>query len=154
MKQLHLLTCIWSIRFPLPDHRRCMCGRNFACVAISIHFSYRYLNWNIYRRQNVNDVHYNDVIMGAISSQITSLTIVYSTVYLRRSSNKTSKLRVTGLCEGGSLVTGEFPAQRASDAENVSMWWRHHENQPYSTKQHVHNHIGTGDSVGGHQRSL
>ena len=25
--------------------------------------------------------HYNDVIMGAIASQITSLTIVYSTVY-------------------------------------------------------------------------
>ena len=25
--------------------------------------------------------HYNDVIMGAIASQITSLTIVYSTIY-------------------------------------------------------------------------
>ena len=24
------------------------------------------------------------------------------------------------------LVTGEFPAQKASDAENVSIWWRHH----------------------------
>ena len=24
-------------------------------------------------------------------------------------------------------MTGEFPAQRASDAENVSIWWRHHE---------------------------
>ena len=23
-------------------------------------------------------------------------------------------------------VTGEFPAQRASNAENVSIWWRHH----------------------------
>ena len=33
---------------------------------------------------------------------------------------ETSKLRVTGLCEGNSPVTGEFPAQRASDAENVS----------------------------------
>ena len=27
-------------------------------------------------------IHYNDVIMGAIASQITSLTIVFSTVYL------------------------------------------------------------------------
>ena len=44
-----------------------------------------------------------------------------------RRSNKTSKLRVTGLCEGNSPVTGEFPAQRASNAENVSIWWRHHE---------------------------
>ena len=44
----------------------------------------------------------------------------------RRRSKKTSKVRVTGLCAGNSPVTGEFPAQRASDAENVSIWWRHH----------------------------
>ena len=43
-----------------------------------------------------------------------------------RRSKKTSKLRVTGLCEGNSPGTGEFPAQRASNAENVSIWWRHH----------------------------
>ena len=24
-------------------------------------------------------------------------------------------------------MTGEFPAQMASNAENVSIWWRHHE---------------------------
>ena len=41
-------------------------------------------------------------------------------------SKKTSKLRVTGLCEGNSPETGEFPSQRASNAENVSIWWRHH----------------------------
>ena len=39
---------------------------------------------------------------------------------------KTSKLRVSGLCAGNSPVTGEFPAQMASNAENVSIWWRHH----------------------------
>ena len=43
-----------------------------------------------------------------------------------RRSKKTSKLRVTGLCAGNSLVTGEFPAQMASYAEKVSIWWRHH----------------------------
>ena len=41
----------------------------------------------------------------------------------RRRSKKTSKLRVTGLCEGNSPVTGEFPSQVASNAENVSIWW-------------------------------
>ena len=41
----------------------------------------------------------------------------------RRRSKKTSKLRVTGLCEPNSSVTGEFPAQRASNATNVSIWW-------------------------------
>ena len=28
--------------------------------------------------------------------------------------------------EGNSPVTDEFPAQKASNAENVSIWWRHH----------------------------
>ena len=36
-------------------------------------------------------------------------------------SKKTSKLRITGLCEGNLPVTGEFPAQRAISAENVSI---------------------------------
>ena len=44
----------------------------------------------------------------------------------RRKSKKTSKLRVTGLCAGNSPGTGEFSAQMASYAENVSIWWRHH----------------------------
>ena len=44
----------------------------------------------------------------------------------RRRSKKTSKLRVTGLCVGNSPGTGELPAQMASNAENVSIWWRHH----------------------------
>ena len=71
--------------------------------------------------------HYGDVIMGVITSQITSLTIVYSSVYSdRRRSKKTSELRVTGLGAGNSPGTGEFPAQMASNAENISIWWRHH----------------------------
>ena len=63
-----------------------------------------------------------------------------SVVSLQWRHKKTSKLRVTGLCEGNSSVTGEFPAQKASNAENisilrrrrrsnvenVSIWWRHH----------------------------
>ena len=43
-----------------------------------------------------------------------------------RRSKKTSKLRVTGLCVGNSPGTGEFPAQMATNAENVSIWWRHY----------------------------
>ena len=43
--------------------------------------------------------------------------------FLGRRSKKTSKLRVTA---GNSPVTGEFRAQVASNAENVSIWWRHH----------------------------
>ena len=44
----------------------------------------------------------------------------------RRRLKKTSKIRVTGLCERNLPVICEFPAKRASDAENVSILWSHH----------------------------
>ena len=59
--------------------------------------------------------HYRAVIMGAMTSRITTHMIVYSTVY-SGSDQRTSKLRVTGLCERNSPVTGEFPAQMVSNA--------------------------------------
>ena len=73
-------------------------------------------------RQILKALHYNDVRMSTIASQITIFNCLF-----RRRSKKTSKLRVTGLCVGKSPETGKFPAQMASDAENVSIWWRHHE---------------------------
>ena len=45
--------------------------------------------------------------------------------FMRRS-KRTSKLRVTGRCGWNLPVMSEFPAQRASNAGNVSIWWRHH----------------------------
>ena len=41
-------------------------------------------------------------------------------------SKKISKLCIIGLCEVNPVETGGFPAQRASNTENVSIWWRHH----------------------------
>ena len=76
--------------------------------------------------------------MGAIASQITSLTIVYSIV-IQTQIKENTKLRVTGLCAGNSPGTGEFPAQMASYAENVSIWWRHHDFVGYT----VHNGMRT-----------
>ena len=49
------------------------------------------------------------------------------TCWLVRRSKKTSKLCVTGLCDGNSPVTGEFPAQKASNAEDISLWCRHND---------------------------
>ena len=65
--------------------------------------------------------------MSAIVSQITSLAILYLTVYSGADQRKTSASLafVRGIHRW--LVTGEFPAQRASNAENVSIWWRHHD---------------------------
>ena len=90
--------------------------------------------------------------MGTMASQITSLTIVYSTVYsgADQGNLKAPRLKLPAsrlfiqpfiqaqikenikasrhwhLC-GEFTEGGEFPAQRASNAENVSIWWRHHE---------------------------
>ena len=50
-------------------------------------------------------------------------------------SKKTSKLRVTGLCQGNLPMAGVFPAQMASNVENVSIWWRHHELRLRSNEQ-------------------
>ena len=68
--------------------------------------------------------------MNTMASQITSLTVVYSTVYWdadqRKYQSYASLAFVWGLHRAG-----EFPAQRASNAENVSIWWRHHDKQWY-----------------------
>ena len=63
--------------------------------------------------------------MGAIASQITSLTIVYSTVYSGADQRKhESSASLAFVCRE---FTGDRGPQMASNAENVSIWWRHHE---------------------------
>ena len=51
-----------------------------------------------------NAVHYGDVIMSAMASQFTGVSIVCSIIF--SASKKTSKLRVTGLCGGNPPATG------------------------------------------------
>ena len=68
--------------------------------------------------------HYSDVIMSAMVSQIIGVSMVCSTVCSGADQHQSAG--VTGLCEGNSPVTGEFPSQRASNAEKLSIWWRHH----------------------------
>ena len=65
--------------------------------------------------------HYSDVTMSAMSSEIICVHL------FRHWSKKTSEFRITGLCAGNSMGTSEFPAQRTSNVENVSIWWCHHE---------------------------
>ena len=69
------------------------------------------LQWRYNEHDGVSNHQHHDCLLNRLS---------------RRGSKKASKFRVTGLCVGNSPVTGEFPAQRASNAENVSIWWRHH----------------------------
>ena len=51
---------------------------------------------------------------------------LFAQLFIRAQIKKTSKLRVTSLCVGNSPVTDWFPAQKASNAENGAIWWRHH----------------------------
>ena len=64
-------------------------------------------------------LHYSDVIMSAIASQITGVSIVCPTVCSgadqRRYQSSVSLTFATG-----------FSSQRTSNAENVSIWWSHH----------------------------
>ena len=59
--------------------------------------------------------HYNDVIMSAITSQITSLTIVHSTVYSDADQRKHQSFASLAFVLG------------IHRAVNVSIWWRHHD---------------------------
>ena len=62
--------------------------------------------------------------MAAMASQITSLTIVYSTVYSNADQRKHQSSASLAFVLG---IHREFPAQMASNAENVSISWRHHQ---------------------------
>ena len=89
------------------------------------------LVWNqIYQRYNSFPLHfkmshYGDIIMGRWRLK-SPATRFFTQPFIQAQIKETSKLRVTALCEGNSPVTGEFLTQSASNAENVSIWWRYH----------------------------
>ena len=95
------------------------------------------LQWRHNERNHISNHQHHDCLLYGL---------------FRRRSTKRLKLRVTDLIEGNSPVTDEFPAQRASNAENVSIWWRHHENVlpvqcfdsfPYSLSMNLRKHFKT-----------
>ena len=78
-------------------------------------------------RHNEHDGAWNHQRLGCLLNDL-----------FRRRSKKASKLHVTGLCEGNSPVIGEFPTQRANNAENVLTasetykWYNHSFELDYS----------------------
>ena len=74
--------------------------------------------------------------MDTVASQITRLAILYSTVYSYADKNNIKAPRHWPLC-GEFTGDGEFPAQRASNADNVSISWRHHALQPAKLAYHI-----------------
>ena len=76
-------------------------------------------------RQHAN-VHYSGVIMTPMASQITGVSIVCSIVCSAGTQMIYQSSALLALCEGNPPGTSGFPLKRPSDAENVSIWWRHH----------------------------
>ena len=98
--------CHWTTR---GYHLPCLCW--LPCgVAPSFAQAFS-LRWRHYGRDSVSNHQLHDCLLNRS---------------IRRRSKKASKVRVTGLCAGNSPGTGEFPEQMASNAECVSIWWRHY----------------------------
>ena len=69
--------------------------------------------------------HYCDVIMRALASQVTGVAIAQ--LFVQSQTKENAKAPRHWPLWGNSPVTGELFAQKASNAENVSIWWRHHD---------------------------
>ena len=67
--------------------------------------------------------------MGPMTSPITSLTIAYSTVYSGTDQRKHQSSASPAFVQGIHRWPVNSPHKGASDAENVSIWWRHHDHR-------------------------
>ena len=113
----------WNAKYPKSTSRR---TRSMSWLLMPrLLTSPGYIQWRHNGRNSVSNHQPHDCLLNRL---------------FRRRSKKTSKLRVTGLCAGNSPVTGEFPAQMASNAENASIWWRHHD-QRSSYWQYMVNNV-------------
>ena len=73
--------------------------------------------------------------MGAMASQLSILMIVYSIVIQAQIKENIKAPRHWPLC--GEFTDGRWIlAQMASNAENVSIWWRHHDSMRSMNKSH------------------
>ena len=91
-----------------PVRARCLARR---LVQILVNRCWYYIQWCHNEHDDVSNHRRPDCLLNSL---------------FRLRSKKTSKIRVAGHCEGNPPVTGLFPSQRVSNAENVSIWWRHH----------------------------
>ena len=148
----YMVLLIVSIRFPILQYIMVDTHNTWLCSILYFHFKFfrnRYamniptvdltLSWDIHSMLLANSPpissaywisNINMSLQGRNNerdgvSNHRRLDCLLSRLFRCRSM-KTSKLRVTGLCAENSPSTGEFPAQMASNAENVSIGWRHH----------------------------
>ena len=108
----HRLLCLVEIKYNFWGDDCVPIGHTqLAFVIYQSFMLYFSLQWRHHERDGVSNHRLLDRLLSCL---------------LRRRSKKISKLRLTGICEGNPSVTGGFLSQRASNAKNVSIWWRHH----------------------------
>ena len=99
--------------------------QDFFCVYIPLQFGRSgQQHWSQDASQFLNSLQWHYDECDGISNHRPH-DFLLNRLFWSRSEN-TPKLCVTGLGAGNSPVIGEFPTQRASNLENVSIWWCHH----------------------------
>ena len=93
----------------------------FGYITVTLH---DYTALSIYRG-HFSSYHYDDVIMTTIRLKSPASLLFTQSLIQTQMKENIKAPRHWPLC-GEFTGTGEFPAQRASHAENVSIWWRHH----------------------------
>ena len=84
------------------------CLASFCRIKSCLGVFYLALQWRHNEREGVSDYKPRYCLLNRV---------------IRRRSKKTPNHRFTGLCARNSPVTGEFRAQKTSNAENVPIWW-------------------------------
>ena len=102
-----VISTVISTPFSVVVCQVCQVNHNLFSLRLMYFFNSNTLQWRHKDHDSVSNHQSLDCLLNCL---------------FRQRSNKSSKLSVTGLGEG----TGEFPPQRVSNAENVSILWRHH----------------------------
>ena len=70
-------------------------------------------------------IFYSFATLSPTLPPITAMSNDRHDVLNKLTTKKIQRSALLSLCEGNPSVTGGFPAQRDSNAEHVSIWWRH-----------------------------
>ena len=82
--------------------------------------------WRVWYLLRTTCLAYSDIIMGAMASQITSITIVYSIVYSCAGQRKQHSSASLAFVRGIHRWPVNFPHKWPLTRKMFSIWWRHH----------------------------
>ena len=126
---LHVIIVLWPVYAAMTARLLCMITGVHSACPCHIRVCYWSPAWDMCTKPSIIGVsHYDDVIMTTMTSQITSLTIVYSTVYSdadqREHQSSASLAFVWGIHRGPVNSPHKWPVTRKMfPFDNVIMEW-------------------------------